>query len=94
MRIFFDTSVLVAALVERHPNHAKAFSWLQKVRDKGSKGFIAVHSIAELYDVLTVLPIRPRISPATALKAIQRDVLDQLELVSLTADDYTVVIEH
>ena len=94
MRILLDTSVLVAALVETHPNHTRAFPWLQKAKAKTFSGFVAAHSIAELYNILTVLPIRPRILPAIAVQAIQRDVLDQLEVVSLAREDYTAVIEH
>jgi predicted nucleic acid-binding protein len=86
--------VLVAALVETHPNHTRAFPWLQKAKAKAFSGFVAAHSIAELYNILTVLPIRPRISPAIAVQAIQRDVLDQLTAVSLAREDYTAVTEH
>lgn len=94
MRILFDTSTLVAALVETHPNHTSAFPWLQKAKSKTFAGFVAAHSIAELYNVLTTLPIRPRISPATALQLLKRDVLDQLEVVSLSKEDYAAVIEQ
>ncbi len=87
MRILLDTSTLVAALVEMHPNHVLAFPWLQKVKNKAFTGFVAAHSIAELYSVLTTLPIRPRISSATAVRLLKRDVLDQFEAVSLSKED-------
>lgn len=32
MKIFYDTSVLVAALVVAHPNHARALEWLRRAR--------------------------------------------------------------
>lgn len=94
MRVLFDTSTLVAALVETHPSHMLAFPWLQKAKNKTFAGFVATHSIAELYNILTALPIRPRIAPATAAQLLQRDVLDQLEAVSLSKEDYAAVIDH
>jgi len=94
VKILLDTSTLVAALVETHPNHALAFPWLQKAKAKAFTGFVASHSIAELYSILTTLPIRPRISPATAVQLLKRDVFDQLEAVSLSKEDYAAVIEH
>lgn len=94
MKILFDTSVLVAALVEKHPNHLWAFPWLQKAKAKTVTGFVAAHSIAELFSVLTTLPIRPRISSTSAGQMIKRDIVDQLEVVSLSKEDYTAVIEY
>lgn len=94
MRILLDTSTLVAALVETHPNHTLAFPWLQKAKAKTFTGFAAAHSIAELYSILTTWPIRPRISSATAAQMIKRDVIAQLEVVSLSKENYAAVIEH
>lgn len=94
MRVLLDTSVLVAALVEKHPNHLAAFPWLQKAQAKTITGYVAAHSIAELYSVLTTLPIRPRISPVTAVQMIRQDVLEHFELVALSKEDYAAVIEY
>ena len=94
MKILFDTSALVAALVEKHPNHPWAFPWLQKAKAQAFTGFVAAHSIAELYSVLTTLPIRPRISSASAGQMIKRDIVDQLDLVALSKEDYATVIEY
>ena len=32
MKILFDTSVIIAALVETHPMHTRAFPWLKRAR--------------------------------------------------------------
>ena len=32
MKILFDTSVLVAAIVEPHPMHGRALPWLQRAK--------------------------------------------------------------
>jgi predicted nucleic acid-binding protein len=94
VRVLLDTSVLVAAMVEAHPRHTLAFSWLQRLKGQEDTGLVAAHSVAELYAVLTVLPVHPRIAPALARQLIRRNVLDIMEVVPLSAKDYATVIEQ
>jgi len=94
MKVLFDTSVLVAALIETHPFHEPAFNRLEKVSDKSHTGVVSAHSIAELYAVLTRLPVYPAISPQAAQQLIKESVINLFEVVSLTAKDYEAVIEH
>ena len=94
MNILLDTSVLVAAMVETHPAHPLAFSWLQQLISGAHIGFVAAHSIAELYAVLTTLPVHPRVSPAAAQQLIQRNILDVCQVVSLSDTDYAAIIRH
>jgi predicted nucleic acid-binding protein len=62
VRILLDTSVLVAAMVEAHPAHMRALPWLQKAQGGTDTWLVAAHSLAELYAILTTLPVRPRIN--------------------------------
>ncbi len=94
MRILLDTSALIAAMVEGHPAHTLALPWLQRVKAKTDSGLVAAHSLAELYAILTRLPVTPRISPALALQLIQRNVLDTCEVVALTGPDYVTLLDH
>jgi len=94
MKVLLDTSVLVAAMVEAHPRHVRAFPCLQQVKHKEVTGVVACHSLAELYSILTTLPVRPRISSAAAWRLIQENILDTFTLVPLTGDDYRAVLEH
>lgn len=94
MRVLLDTSILVAAMIEAHPAHEQALPWLQRVRGGTDTGLVAAHSVAELYAILTTLPIQPRIPPAVARQLIQLNVLDVCEVVSLSDKDYTAVIDH
>ena len=94
MKVLLDTSVLVAAMVEAHPAHTLALPWLQKAKTRIHTGLVAAHSLAELYAILTTLPVQPRILPATAYQLIKRNVLDSLEVVALTQEDYAALIEH
>jgi predicted nucleic acid-binding protein len=94
MKILLDTSVLIAAMVEGHPAHGVALPWLQRIREQSETGLVAAHSVAELYAVLTTLPIHPRISPAMAQRLIRQNVLESCEIVPLSEEDYVAVIDH
>lgn len=91
MRVLFDTSVLVAALVINHPQHSVCVSWLEQTKSDGIQGLISTHTLAETYSVLTSLPLSPRIAPELAQRLIT-DNLQQLEIVSLTPEDYQTAI--
>lgn len=86
-KVLFDTSVLVAALVRAHGSHRRCLKWLQKVRSRKYQGYIASHTIAELFAVLTRLPARPRISPDMGAKLVH-DNIGTLKTVSLSERDY------
>lgn len=94
MKIFFDTSTLVAALIKVHPAHAQALAHLQRVKAGIDTGLVAAHSLVELYAILTSFPIRPRISPETARRLIRHDVLDVLEVIPLSDKDYVALIDQ
>ena len=92
MKVLLDSSVLVAAMVEAHPDHGRSLPWLQRAGRGELELVVAAHSLAETYAVLTQLPLRPRISPALAGALIARNVIGHARVVALTARDYTAVI--
>jgi predicted nucleic acid-binding protein len=94
MKVLLDTSVLVAALVEAHTAHLRAFMWLSKARRKEYDLIIASHTLAELYAVLTSLPVSPRIAPATARRLISDSVLPWAKVISLSASEYEAAIKE
>lgn len=62
---------------------------------RGDTGFIvAVHSLAELYAVLTRIPTSLRVSPAAARDLIQENVLGAAAIVTLDAADYEAVVKR
>jgi predicted nucleic acid-binding protein len=93
VRVLFDTSTLIAAFIDSHPAHAPAAARWQKAKAKVDAGLIAMHSIAELYAILTTLP-QARLPAAMVQRIILQDVLDSLEVVALTPDDYRAVINQ
>ena len=44
MNVLFDTSVLIAALIEDHPSHSQSLSWLERVRAREIDGFVSTHT--------------------------------------------------
>ena len=91
MRTLFDTSVLVAAFEVSHPRHTVCLPWLQQAQAELIDGLIATHTLAEVYAVLTRLPVRPRISPELAQRLITAN-LERFEIIPLTAEDYQIAI--
>jgi predicted nucleic acid-binding protein len=53
MKVAFDTSVLVAALVATHRDHARALVWLRAVSSGAIEGVVSVHVLGEVWSVLT-----------------------------------------
>lgn len=92
MRALLDTSVLVAAMVEAHPDHVRCLPWLQKSAARSLSLLVAAHSLAETFAVLTRLPLRPRIAPATAEALMRENVLGRAQIVALSATDYRGVL--
>jgi predicted nucleic acid-binding protein len=91
VRTLFDTSVLVAAFEVSHPRHTVCLPWLQQAQTEQIQGLIATHTLAEVYSVLTRLPVRPRISPEVAQRLITEN-LERFEVITLTTEDYQIVI--
>jgi predicted nucleic acid-binding protein len=94
MKILFDTSVLVAAIVEPHPMHRRALPWLQRVKTGRAAFFVASHTLAELYAVLTTLPLKPKISHSTAWRLIHDNVETAAKIISLSSSDYRDTVKQ
>lgn len=85
---FFDTSVLVSAMVTSHSAHHRTFPYFERVFQKIDKGFISSHCVAELYAVLTVLPIKPKLSPLEVEKILEKNIYPNFEIIFLSPKDY------
>jgi predicted nucleic acid-binding protein len=91
MKVLYDTSVLIAALLSGHSNHSVAFPSLRKAREGEIQGYLSTHSLAELYSVMTRLPEPLRVSPSD-VQAVTSDLLKYVEAVPLLAEDYQAAI--
>jgi predicted nucleic acid-binding protein len=93
VKIFFDTTVLVAASARSHPHHHQAFPALRRVAAGRDQGFMGTHSIAEVYAALTRLPVQPRFHPAEAARIITDNLLPHFEAVPLNRTDYVEALK-
>ena len=94
MRTFLDSSVLVAAVVQKHENHKRAYALLDRVQSGIDEGFVSAHSLAEMYAVLTKLPPPYRHTPEQALLSIEENVVKHFKITGLTGSDYTASIRE
>jgi predicted nucleic acid-binding protein len=90
MKEFFDTSVLIAAFHGGHVHHLPSLKRFAAAEKKHSA--CGIHSLAEVYAVMTVLPVKPMIPPEQALLFVE-EVRDRLTLVSLSAEEYFTAIQ-
>jgi predicted nucleic acid-binding protein len=91
MKLFFDTSVLVAAFLGHHPHHdASLVAFLSA--DKKT-ACCAAHSLAEVYSTVTRLPGKTRLSGEQALLFLD-NIRERLTLISLDGREYYNAIEH
>ena len=93
LKVLFDTNILVAATIEAHPNHAISLPWVQQVRSRSIEGYISAHSIAELYAVMTRLPLSQPLSPQQVHDMIVNN-LESFHSVNLENNDYLEIIRN
>ena len=93
MEIFFDTTVLIAAFEQSHPHYTRAWPALRRVAAGEDKGFMGVHSIAEVYIALTRLPVQPRVHPLEAVRIVTDNILAHFEVVPIGKEDYMEALD-
>jgi predicted nucleic acid-binding protein len=81
VKFFVDTSVMIAAFLDSDPHHAKCRSLLLGLRPEMAA--CGSHSLAELYSVLTRLPIPLRLLPEQAWLLLE-EVHQRVTPVALT----------
>jgi predicted nucleic acid-binding protein len=92
LKVLFDTSVLVAAMIEDHPQHERCLRWLQRAKKGDVEFLVAAHSLAEVFAVLSSWPSRPRLSPSVAARLVRENVSSGARVVALSASDYDAVV--
>ena len=94
MKTLADTSCLVAAMIEAHPVHVRALAWFEQARSGKNSLLVCVHTLAELYAVLTRLPLKPRIGPDLARRLIRENVEAAATVIALEPSDYAAVLDR
>ena len=90
MRDFYDTSIFVAAFREDHPDHEASIRLFSKADKRHCA--CAVHSLAEVYAVMSVLPVRPPIPPQQVLLFIQ-EIRSRCTVIALDENEYFETIQ-
>ena len=93
MKIFFDSSSLIASFIEAHPKHEFALSWLKKAKNKSIDASLSAHSLLEIYNVLTSAPFKPKISPQLAKELISTNIRKYFKIASLSSKEYFTLID-
>ena len=91
MKWFFDTSVLVAALLPGHPHHARSFPVFASATRK--QAACAAHSLAEAYSTFTRYPGKERMS-AEAASLMLQGIEHRFTLVWLDGDECCAAVRR
>jgi predicted nucleic acid-binding protein len=86
---FFDTTALVAAMVEDEGHHESCAEALEDA----DHGYASIHSLAECYATLTGGRLGVHLSPADAASLVRRNIYERLSLVSVSPAEYMAVVE-
>jgi predicted nucleic acid-binding protein len=89
MKEFLDTSVLIAAFWGGHVHHAPSIKLLASADKKRSA--CGIRTLAEVYAVMTVLPVKPAIPPEQVMLFVE-EIRKRLTVMSLDEDEYFEVI--
>jgi predicted nucleic acid-binding protein len=90
LREFFDSSVLIAAFWGGHANHGASIQCLSGANKKHSS--CGIHSLAEVYAVMSSLPVTPGIPPEQVMLFVE-EVRSRLTVVSLDEKEYFQTIQ-
>ena len=91
MKSFFDTSVLVAVFWEDHPHHRISLDLFHDAHKKDAA--CAVHTLAEVYAVMTRLPVRTVLTPEQVILFIQ-EIRERLTIIALGEEDYYSTLQQ
>lgn len=93
MTTFFDTSVLVPALVDQLGNHPACFAAFLTATSNQNRGVCSTHALAECLSVLSSLPVPRRITAPDAFRLIEESILSRFMVVALDTEDYRSAIQ-
>ena len=94
MKVCFDTSVLVAAVVDQLTNHESALDCFSRYSGRSHDGFCSTHALAECFATLTALPLPRRIQPVEASQLIQENFVNRLTVIEISRKRYLTSMER
>ncbi len=87
MRVFCDTSVLVAAVLQAHVHHAPARAALNRIQRGDDTGHAFAHALVETFSVLSRMPTRPKLEPEDVLDILESGIIPHFVFVTLGSAD-------
>ena len=88
MKTYFDSSAIIAAVVEEELHFPAASEALEKSRD----GFTSTHSIAEVFATLTGGRLGIQLTPSEAGQLIDVNIIGRLSILELSTADYRTAV--
>ncbi|HUI78504.1 MAG TPA: PIN domain-containing protein [Bryobacteraceae bacterium] len=85
MKVFLDTSVMIAAFWGDHRDHDASLRVFAETNRKTAA--CGIHSLAEVYATMTALPVRPLLAPEQVLLLVQQ-IVERLTTVVLDEAEY------
>ena len=93
MRYYLDTNIWVAAFIAKHPQHTPARALIADCLAQNIEIVTSGHCLAEVYSVLTKLPVALRLPPEMAVTLIESNIINRCHLVDLTHTEYIEIIK-
>ena len=94
MSVFFDTSVILAGLIDFGPQSAPAQSLLHAVAERRIADCLtAWHCCLEFFSVATRLPPEFRLSPADAFLLLQDEVFERIAVHDLPEPERLTMLQ-
>lgn len=94
MRAFFDTSIFVASVLPKHPEHTSCLELLLKFK-KSKQGSFSNHALAEMYATLSAHPESVRfLSTLKIFQSVSENLLKDFKIISLDTKDYKAALER
>jgi len=94
VKVYFDTSVLVASSIRVHVHFHQAQKAVLAVHAKHVEGYTSTHALAEFYSATTRTPFPSPVSPHEAWQLLSENILPSFEIVSLSKADYERALER
>ena len=90
MKIYFDSSALIAGMVEEEEHHAASLKALAECED----GFTSTHALAETFATITSGRLGIQLAPNEAWRIINTNVAGRLNILELTFADYRQAMQN
>jgi len=93
MKYYLDTNIWVAAFIAKHPQHTSSRQLIADCLEQNIEIVTSGHCLAEVYAVLTKLPVALRLPPEMAVNLIEKNIIDKCRIVDLTHTEYIEIIK-